>query len=90
MKRPIDLQGLLSEVRDEIIRATATFRPFASSHEGYAILREEVDELWDAIKANNLRDARAEAVKVAAMAIRFLMDVTEQSQADNTVDGRPK
>lgn len=70
-----ELTSLLGSVRMEIERATAKFGPFNSSHEGYAILKEEVDELWDEVKGNNLENARAEATQVAAMAVRFLLDV---------------
>lgn len=70
-----DLTRAVQAVLMEVRKATVKFGPFASSHEGYAILREEVDELWDDVKANNLEGARAEAVQVAAMAIRFLIDV---------------
>lgn len=40
------------------------------------VIKEEVDELWDDIKMN-IADERLEkeAVHVAAMAIRFLVDV---------------
>lgn len=60
---------------NEAIRAAEKFKPFNSSHEGYAVLKEEVDELWDAIKKNDLKNAREEAVQVAAMALRFLVDI---------------
>lgn len=63
------------EAFQEANRAAQKFKPFNSSHEGYAVLKEEVDELWDAIKANDLVSARAEAVQVAAMALRYLTDV---------------
>lgn len=59
----------------ELTEATAKFSTFHSSHEGYAILKEEVDELWDEVKANRPNRAREEAVQVAAMAIRFLIDL---------------
>ena len=45
------------------------FKPFNSSHEGFAVLKEEVDELWDAIKSNDLSAAQKEAIQVAAMAL---------------------
>jgi NTP pyrophosphatase (non-canonical NTP hydrolase) len=42
-------------------------------HEFYAILLEEVDELWDAIKNDEpLARVHAEAIQVAAMVIRFI------------------
>lgn len=44
----------------------------ASLHEGYAILKEEVDELWDEIKANRTgKSVRGEALQVAAVALRI-------------------
>jgi len=50
---------------------------FHSAHEGYAVLKEEVDELWDEVKNKSAsgNEMRNEAVQVAAMALRFLMDV---------------
>lgn len=42
-------------------------------HEFYAILKEEVDELWDAIKQDDSQEnVRAEAIQVASMVIRYL------------------
>lgn len=59
----------------EYERAAARFAPMHSAHEGYAVLKEEVEEMWDEIKANNQHRTRAEAIQVAAMGIRFLVDV---------------
>lgn len=43
-----------------------------SRHEFYAVLLEEVDELWDAIKRDQPIDAvMDEIVQVAAMCLRF-------------------
>jgi hypothetical protein len=75
-------QGQLAvvEVLEELERASAMFPPFHSSHEGYAVMLEEVEELWDEIKKkSSVRSQvkmRAEAKQVAAMAIRFMMDLT--------------
>jgi NTP pyrophosphatase (non-canonical NTP hydrolase) len=42
-------------------------------HEFYAILKEEVDELWDAIKADSpIGEVEKEAIQVAAMVFRYL------------------
>lgn len=53
-------------------------QPMHSTMEGFAILKEEVDELWEAVKKghpHSTPEVRAEAIQVAAMAIRFLEDV---------------
>ena len=64
-----------SEVDAELARAEK-WPGFNSAHEGYAILAEEVDELWAHVKTNqkkrDLDAMRAEAIQVAAMAIKFV------------------
>jgi hypothetical protein len=63
----------------EYDRAVAANKPFNSAHEGWAVLKEEVDELWDEVKKNaKNRDPEKmlkEAVQVAAMGLRFIVDV---------------
>lgn len=69
----------LGVVLAELEQATCKFGSFKSAHEGYAVLLEEVDELWDEVKKNSKSRSkalmRAEAVQVAAMALRFIEDV---------------
>lgn len=48
--------------------------PFHSPHEGFAFLKEEVDDLWENVKWGDLDEARQKAVRVAAMALQFLVD----------------
>ena len=64
---------------EEYSRATAKNGAFNSAHEGYAVILEELDELWDEVKLKaSLRDPdrmQKEAVQVGAMALRFLVDV---------------
>lgn len=66
----------LAAVRSELLSAMAAFPTFNSPHEGYAVLCEEVDELWDEVKANHGLSpaARIEATQVAAMAVRYIVD----------------
>jgi len=73
----------LKLVKDELRRATSDYGTFASCHEGYAVILEELDELWAEIKANSGTTHRAtsEAVQTAAMAIRYLMDLCEEPTA---------
>jgi hypothetical protein len=71
------------DVLEELDRAREKFPPFASAHEGFAILKEEVDELWDEVKGNALgrrQRMREEAIQVAAMAIRFIEDVCDKKE----------
>lgn len=62
-------------VAAELEQATEKFGAFPTAHHGYAVILEEMDELWDDLKANDHAHARKECVQVAAMAIRMLMDV---------------
>ena len=64
-----------TEIDAELERASK-WPPFNSAHEGYAILAEEVDELWAHVKVDqkkrDLDAMRAEAIQVAAMAVKFV------------------
>ena len=73
--------AILAEVVDELARASSKFGRFAGPHEGYAVFLEEVDELWDEVKASKpgagCAAMRKEAIQVAAMALRFVHDVCD-------------
>lgn len=75
-----DVDVILSHVRDEVERAIRKHGPYASAHEAWAVLREEVDELWDEVKADAgyTRAAFAEAHQVAATAVRYVLDLHER------------
>lgn len=64
------------EMATEVKRARDMYPKFVSMHEGYAVLLEELDELWDEVKQKKGDPAklRMEAVQVGAMAIRFIQD----------------
>ncbi len=67
---------VLQAVDAEYRRAVALHGSFNSTHEGYAIIKEEVDELWDGIKKNDDKKLlREEAIQIAAMAMRFCIDI---------------
>lgn len=74
--------SVIHKVEQELRRARNTYQPMHSIHEGYAILREEVDELWDLIKRSKgmkgTDSMRVEAIQVAAMAMRFIEDLCEE------------
>lgn len=67
---------IFKAVRAEVDTATEKFAAFNSTHEGYAVILEELDELWECVKQNDQTTAMYnEAIQVAAMAIRFVMDL---------------
>jgi NTP pyrophosphatase (non-canonical NTP hydrolase) len=78
------LDGTIDGMRRELMDASAKWPPFNSAHEGFAVLAEEVDELWDHVKVNQKRRdlpaMRKEALQVAAMALRFALDVCDEQR----------
>lgn len=72
-----DLSDAVKEVLLELASARSKFKPFPSEHHGYAVLLEEVDELWEEVRSKTAKpeDVRAEAIQVAAMGLRFILDL---------------
>ena len=70
-------QGLhekaLNELMTEYTRAREMHGDFHSLHEGYAVLLDESDELWDLLKKKrpDLDEVIDEAVQVAAMGMKI-------------------
>jgi hypothetical protein len=115
----MSITSITKEVVEELKQAEAKFGPFNSSHEGYAVILEEMDELWEVVKLNpkkivvssdeveeiaplqfplgddeeKLEEVvatvqkhkrnqamKAEAIQVAAMAIRFIKCICDQDK----------
>lgn len=79
-KNTSKLCGISGEVFSEVLAANDLFPGFDSPHEGYAVLLEEVDELWDEVKKREFDPvkARKEAKQVAAMGIKFMQMIDEK------------
>lgn len=77
-----DLKDTLELVGQQVAKAESLWPPMNSAHEAYAVLLEEVDELWDHVKTNqkrrDLEAMKIECLQVAAMAIRFYRDVCNE------------
>jgi ABC-type transporter MlaC component len=74
------LSDALQEIEVEVLRAKKLFPVnFHNQHEAYAVILEEVDELWDEIKKNqknyDLKAQRKEATQAAAMLVRLLVEL---------------
>lgn len=67
----------------EVVRAQLKHGPMKSAHEGYAVMLEELDELWDEVKKRHpdKRMMRSEAIQIGAMAARFVLDVCADGEA---------
>lgn len=74
---------ILLEIKAECESAMQAYPAFHSYHEGYAVLLEEVDELWDQVKLKpKLQDKakmRLECIQIAAMALRFAIELCENN-----------
>jgi hypothetical protein len=73
-------EQVTKEVLGEVLRAKTLFPiDFHNQHEGYAVILEELDELWDEVKKNqknyDLERQRKEAIQCAAMCIRFATEL---------------
>lgn len=79
---------ILEEIRREVDRASSIHAPMHSAWEGYAVILEELEELWDEVKAYKGRThpsspevmvrMRKEAIQLGAMAVRFVDDVCDK------------
>lgn len=73
----------IEKIKKEQIKATLKFKPFNSKHEGYAIIKEEFDELWEAIRTDADWDhVEEEAIQVGAMILRFLEEVVQPRKTE--------
>ena len=66
----------------EFARTREKNAPMHGAHEGYAVLLEEFDELWDHVKMKpskrNISDMRKEAIQIGAMALAFVIEVCDK------------
>jgi hypothetical protein len=60
-------------VRHEIAAARQKHRPFASWHEAYAVIREELEEFWDGVKRD--KPDITELAQIAACAMLAIVEL---------------
>ena len=77
--KTIQLHLTLIEVYEVAKHAYDHFGSFHSAHEGYALIREEIDELGEQIKKTdsqkNIEAMRTEAIQIAALALTFASEI---------------
>ena len=64
-------------VCEEMIRGAKDHGVYASLHEAYAVILEELDEAWEQVKRNATQAAVMEFLHVAATAQRVVMEYME-------------
>jgi len=69
----------MEKILIELEKANNKFPNFNTPHEGYAVIQEEMDELWDEVKKvkyplveRELEALEKECIQVAAMCIKFI------------------
>jgi len=69
------IELIKKEYQDSLIK----FPNFNSPHEGYAVILEELDELWEQVKKvkypvidRECEAMKKEAIQVGAMAVKFI------------------
>lgn len=74
----------VTKARDDVLaeldEAFTEFPSMHSAHEGLAILEEEFLELRQEVFWGTRERQREEAIQVAAMAIRFIVDVCDRDE----------
>ena len=82
INRPLRITAVLADVAVELEHAMAKRGPIRTPHEGYGVIREEFEvELFAQLICRDRGsgpEARAEAIQVAASAVRYVLDLCDQ------------
>lgn len=75
LRQRIDLEA--KSIADEVHRAKSIHRGMNSLHEGYAVILEELDEVWGEIKQKKPDRSKValELRQTAAMCLRTIIDL---------------
>ncbi len=78
------IKAIIAEYNYSIVKN----EPLNSPHEGWALIKQKVDGLWEEIKKNNTDNSKEaimkEAAQIGAMAMRFMVDLGDDAQAAKT------
>lgn len=72
----------IQNILNELENANTQYGPFKSIHEAYAVILEELDEVWDEIKHKqaDCDKIEAELLQVAAMCVKTIDYIREVKQ----------
>lgn len=66
---------ILEDVKKQLRIEAVNFNCFESPHEGYGVILEHSDKVWEAIKARNEGLTATEMVGLIAVCVRYLHDL---------------
>lgn len=73
------IREIAMEIAAEVERAERKHKPLNSPHEAWSVIFEELEELREHVRADTGRgpEARKEAIQVAAMGLRYALNLCE-------------
>lgn len=70
----MELKDLIPIIESEMSWAHSKYGNYHNAHEQYAVMLEEVEEWWEAVKGNFADFALYELVQVASVALRYVIE----------------
>lgn len=72
----MEIESIITEIKTEYERSKKLYNDFNSNHEAYAVILEELDEVWDEIKkTKEIRgneNIHKELIQVGAMVVKYI------------------
>ena len=72
------LNSTINLVKDELLNGLYKHGEFNSSHELYAVMKEELDKFWDSVKADQTNPDISKLISLAAVAIEGSMELCQK------------
>ena len=76
----MQIEDILKAIGDEYKKARAKHPEMHSTHEAYAVIREELEEWWDSVKADKPDDK--ELIQIAAMCLSAIIELKGKTVND--------
>ena len=74
------IEDILEKIGEEYKKARKKHPPFHSTHEAYAVIREELEEWWDSVKRDEPDDC--ELIQIAAMCLSAIVELQGKTVND--------
>ena len=70
------MNNIYNQIQAELDSSNEKWPPFKSTHEAYAVIKEEFEEFWDEVKKKNpdTENMRKELIQVCAMCVKTIQN----------------